>query len=84
VGKRGLKVENLGTDMRDGVMLINLLEILTGKTIEGYYKAPKSKTFMIVNHTIALAFMGQQKIGSNCSPHGMRIFFYVSSHVFFC
>jgi hypothetical protein len=75
VSKRGLTVENLEEDMKDGVILINLLEILTDKTMEGYYKAPKGRTFMIVNHTIALAFMGQQKIGTNCSAHGTRISF---------
>jgi hypothetical protein len=70
ISKRGLKVEHLEEDMKDGVILINLLEVLTGKTIERYYKAPKSRTYMIANHTIALAFMGQQKLGSNCSAQG--------------
>ena len=60
-------------DMKDGVILINLLEILTGKSIDRYYKAPKSRTYMIANHTIALAFMGQQKLGANCSAQGMPL-----------
>jgi hypothetical protein len=70
-----LRVENLETDLNDGVILINLLEILTGKTIEKYYKSPKNITYMIANHTIALAFMNQQKLYSaNCSPQGMHSF----------
>jgi hypothetical protein len=68
---RGLKVESLETDLNDGVILINLLEILTGKSIEKYYKAPKNKTYMIANHTIALTFMGQQKLAVNCSAQDL-------------
>jgi hypothetical protein len=63
-------VVNLEKDLMDGVILINLLEVLTGKTIERYYNPPKSKTYMIANHTIALAFMRKQKLGSNCSAQG--------------
>lgn len=68
-------MENLEEDMKDGVILINLLEILTGKTIERYYKTPKNRTYMIANHTIALVFMGQQKLGSNCSAQGIFTLF---------
>lgn len=68
--QRGLRVENLEKDLNDGVILINLLEILTGKNIERYYKTPKSRTYMIANNSIALAFMAKQKLGVNCSAQG--------------
>jgi len=73
IAKRGLRVENLETDLNDGVILINLLEILTGKTIvEKYYKAPKNRTYMIANHSIALSFMGQHKLATaNCSSQDL-------------
>ena len=64
---------NLDSDFADGVILINLLEVLTGDTVEKWYKKPKNRTYMIANNAIALAFMSKHNINLvNCSAQGKR------------
>jgi hypothetical protein len=36
LAKRGLKVENLSSDLQDGVLLINVLEEISGQKIPKY------------------------------------------------
>merc|ERR1712137_1474911 len=58
LAKRNLRVQDMGTDLCDGVKLIALLEILNGAKIEGrYYKNPKSKPYKIDNVNFALNFI---------------------------
>lgn len=58
LAKRNIRVQDLSTDLSDGVKLIALLEILHGATIEGrYYRNPKSKPYKIDNVNFALNFI---------------------------
>ena len=58
LSKKNLHVNDLHTDLCDGVKLIALLEILHGAKIEGrYYRNPKSKPYKIDNVNFALSFI---------------------------
>jgi len=54
--KRNLKIDDLHTDLRNGTLLINLVEILSGKTIK-YNQKPVLKVQMIENVSILLKFL---------------------------
>lgn len=41
-------------DLKDGVLLINLVEVLTGKSVGNYKRIPKLKVQMINNLNLAL------------------------------
>jgi len=60
--KRGLSLQNICDDFKDGVLLINLLEILFNDSVGKYYNPPKSRTFQIENANIALRFMKKHRI----------------------
>ncbi|CAI7991461.1 Gelation factor [Geodia barretti] len=54
---------NLIEDMKDGVVLISLLEILTGKEIGmKYHKQPKTRVQMVDNLQVAFKFMEAEKL----------------------
>ncbi|GAM24874.1 hypothetical protein SAMD00019534_080490 [Acytostelium subglobosum LB1] len=55
--ERSLAVHNLSTDFSDGVLLINLLEIISGKKVVRYVRHPKFLQHKIDNIVIALGFM---------------------------
>eukprot|EP00954_Amorphochlora_amoebiformis_P000989 78032-Amorphochlora_amoeboformis.AAC.1 len=54
---RGLKVDDVKTDLKDGLMLINLMEIISGKKIGRYNKHPVIIQQKLENLNIALNFM---------------------------
>jgi hypothetical protein len=56
---RNLKIDNIEEDLSSGVMLANLLEILTGKTIK-INSNPKNKAFKIDNVNKCLNFINEQ------------------------
>lgn len=56
----GLKVDNLSTDLHDGIILINVLEEISGKKIPKYHKAVKMRIHKTENVATALEFMKQQ------------------------
>jgi filamin len=60
LAKRGLKVENLSSDLSDGIMLINLLEEISGKKIPKYQKVVKMRIHKTENVSTAMDFMRQQ------------------------
>jgi hypothetical protein len=49
-----MECKDLFTDMRDGVLLINMLEIIVGKSLPRYSKAPKNKFQRLSNLNVAL------------------------------
>ncbi|KAM9963498.1 hypothetical protein ACTFIW_006729 [Dictyostelium discoideum] len=57
LSERGLSVKDLSVDFQDGVLLLNLLEILSGKKIARYVRSPKFLQHKIDNIMIAFNFM---------------------------
>ncbi|EGC39028.1 hypothetical protein DICPUDRAFT_91322 [Dictyostelium purpureum] len=55
--ERILKIGDLGTDLEDGVLLINLLEIISSKKILKYNKTPKIRMQKIENNNMAVNFI---------------------------
>lgn len=55
--KRGHSVHDLQSDFSDGLLLIQLLEILSEKKIPRYTKQPRFLSQKIDNISIALKFM---------------------------
>lgn len=62
VKQRGMKIDDLKTDLQDGLVLINLLEVLSGKSIGRYNKHPRVINQKFENIQIALNFITDQKI----------------------
>ncbi len=56
------KIRDLAIDLNDGVLLIRLLENLTGKKIKGFVKTPKVNAQRLDNLDIAFAFMQSEGI----------------------
>ncbi|KAL6061886.1 alpha-actinin [Balamuthia mandrillaris] len=52
--ERNLQIQNLEEDLKDGILLINLVEILTGKSVGRYNRNPKLKVQKINNINLAL------------------------------
>jgi len=59
---RGLHVKELSTDLKDGLVLINLLEILSGKSLGRYNKHPRVPTQKYENNQIAIDFIKSENI----------------------
>lgn len=57
LGKRGTMIESLATDFKDGVKLIQLLEIISGETFGKYVQAPKMRIQEVENVGKALKFI---------------------------
>jgi len=69
--KRNKSISNLTTDLQDGIILINLLEILSGVSIHRYVKNPRFAAQKLSNITEAFQFMENhyhlKLIGCNAS-----------------
>lgn len=50
------------TELSDGVVLIRLLEGLTGKRIGGYERLPKTTAHKMVNLDLVFQFIANEKI----------------------
>jgi len=59
---RGIEIKKLTTDVCDGIALINLLEVCTGKSVGRYNKKPNLKMQKLENCTIALNFLKEQGV----------------------
>eukprot|EP01121_Diplochlamys_sp_Union-15-3_P001758 TRINITY_DN1152_c0_g2_i1.p1 TRINITY_DN1152_c0_g2~~TRINITY_DN1152_c0_g2_i1.p1 ORF type:complete len:767 (+),score=229.10 TRINITY_DN1152_c0_g2_i1:31-2301(+) len=56
--ERGLKIADLQLDLEDGVLLINLLELISAKQVVAKYnKAPKMRVQKLENNSYALNFI---------------------------
>jgi filamin len=62
LGDRGMKINDLKTDLKDGIFLINLLEAISGKSLGRYNKHPKIPFQKGENLNIALAFIKEEGI----------------------
>jgi len=60
--ERILKLDNLETDLKDGVLLINLLEIISSKSVGNYTKKPRLRQHNLENTLIALNFLQKEGI----------------------
>jgi len=59
LSERMMKINDLRTDFADGIMLINLMEIISGKSLGKYVKSPKMKLQKLENINVALSFLRQ-------------------------
>jgi len=57
---RDLEIKELNEDLQDGLKLIQLLEIISGKRIKKYKKKPQNKLQKIENLNIALKFVKKE------------------------
>jgi len=60
--ERMLKVEELDQDLKDGILLINLLEIISSKSLGKYNKKPKIRAQSLENNQIILNFLRAEEI----------------------
>jgi len=60
--ERIMKIDDVKTDLANGVMLINLLEIISSKNLGKFNKQPKIKTQMLENNLVALNFLRTEGI----------------------
>jgi len=61
--ERKMKVEDLSKDLASGILLINLLEQISGKTVaSNYSKNPKMRVQMIENVNFSLTFLKNENI----------------------
>lgn len=58
--QRGLQIDEIGQDLQDGVLLINLLELLTDIKLPRYNKKPRIGVQRLANLNVALDFMKAQ------------------------
>ncbi len=62
-GRQGTaKVRDLSEDLRDGILLIKLLENLTKKKIKGFTKNPKMPAHKLNNLELAIDFMRKEDL----------------------
>ena len=54
-------INDLATDFSDGIRLIALVEVLSGKKIGNYNKRPKVRAQKIENVNIALTFLKNEE-----------------------
>jgi len=59
---RNMTIETLTTDFCDGIALINLLEVLSGKSLGRYNKKPSMKVQKMENVTLALNFLKKEGV----------------------
>eukprot|EP01087_Luapelamoeba_hula_P008601 TRINITY_DN215_c0_g1_i1.p1 TRINITY_DN215_c0_g1~~TRINITY_DN215_c0_g1_i1.p1 ORF type:complete len:474 (+),score=93.25 TRINITY_DN215_c0_g1_i1:114-1424(+) len=59
---RGMHVADMSKDFRDGVKLINLLEIISSKSLGRYNKNPRVPTQKYENNGIAIEFVKSENI----------------------
>jgi filamin len=57
-----MKVEDLFTDLEDGIYLINLLEIISSQKLPFYNKKPKIRAQKLENNSFALNFLKKEGI----------------------
>ena len=61
--KRGEKIDSLLTDLRDGVKLIHLLEVISEETIPKYNRIPRlSSTGSKIFGTLCLLTLNEKNI----------------------
>jgi len=62
LGKRGKKIENIDTDFSDGILLIELLEIIGAESLGKYNKNPKMRIHNVENLNVALRYVASKGV----------------------
>jgi len=62
LAKRGLNINSVATDLRDGTMLLQLLEIISDESVGPYNKNPKMRVQMAENAERALKFIAAHDV----------------------
>jgi len=70
ISQRGLKAHNLISDLADGVLLINLLEIAFKSSLGRFSVVPKQLPQKIANVAQAFQFMESQGREASVEPEG--------------
>jgi len=60
--KRGKKINSVLEDFGDGIMLINLLEVISGEQVGKYNNSPKFRIHMVENMNKALKFIADHDV----------------------
>jgi hypothetical protein len=60
--ERMMKIEDLASDLSDGLHLINLLEVISSKHLPNYNKKPKIRAQMLENTGACLQFLKNEGI----------------------
>jgi len=63
-----MHISDLHKDIRDGIALINLLEILTGRSIKEYHKNPSSVQQKLQNCDLLIQFLNKLEVKSSAQP----------------
>lgn len=66
IPRLGMAIGDLYTDLRDGILLINLLEAISEKKVGPYNRNPRIGAQRLENQGIALNFI---KVGSFCCAY---------------
>jgi len=69
--KRKLQVTNLQSDLQNGVILIRLLESVSGQEVKKFYPEPKKIPEYLENLEIVLKFVAVLGMPIKAEPHGM-------------
>lgn len=79
--ERDMKVENLAKDFQNGVILINLLEAISGQQVKTYYREPNRLYQYLENLEVAVKFMNYLGLPIMAAPQGNLLFFGYSVRV---
>lgn len=74
--EREMKVENLSKDFQNGVILINLLESLSGQQVKTYYREPNRLYQYLENLEVAVKFMHYLALPIMAAPQGNLFLFF--------
>jgi len=66
--KRGLRISSVLKDLEDGLILIQLAELLTGKKVPAYERNPRMMAQQLSNITIALKFFEEHNVKFTIGP----------------
>jgi hypothetical protein len=68
LGERDLRVRNLSKSFKDGVILLNLLEILSGYNLKRFNKTPADRKEIVENMGLILKFLTVLRIDATFDP----------------
>src|SRR6185312_15709816 len=70
---RGYHINDMKTDLSDGIKLVNLLEIISGKSLGRYNKYPRVPAQKLENNLLSLDFLKKENIKLvNIGAEGMK------------
>lgn len=64
--RKGISIENIRSDLADGVVLIALVEYLSGKSFSDYNKQPTQRNQKIENVSLIVHFLAKENVLLNC------------------